>query len=90
MQKLTANMSETGIKPFRNSMCNIITLTPPPSEYVLNKYNLPIDESSHIDVMPHVTKKIIDSLINDMKTYPIDINPKTNQSLVLNATKKFV
>jgi|GEM_PF-756885 len=67
------NMVNTGIKPFRNKNCNIVTLTPPPSQYVLNKYNLPTDEISHIDIMPHIDREQIDSLIKDMIAHPIDI-----------------
>ena len=68
--KLEANVSKTGVKPYRNKHANIITMRPPPSWWVLNMYGLPSAAGeSHIDLNAHIGTDMIDKLIKDMITH---------------------
>lgn len=75
MTELEKAAGETGVRPFRNKYSNVITLTPSPSEDVMNKYNLPNieggDNIGHIVIMPHVSAEKIDEFIEDIKEHPV-------------------
>mmetsp|Transcript_22339 Transcript_22339/g.59080 ORF Transcript_22339/g.59080 Transcript_22339/m.59080 type:complete len:303 (-) Transcript_22339:324-1232(-) len=74
--KLEANVSKTGVKPYRNKHANIITMRPPPSWWVLNTYGLPSAAGeSHIVMCAHVGTDVIDDLIKDMIVHPFDDAP---------------